>query len=521
MRYLTSRTIAALAAVLTVATACGPPGASSSEPASSETSEVAESSVLGLRFEAAALTFDVPVDLLKAIAYVETRFEPAVGVVEFDGQPAPYGIFALRSPELEHAASLVGLSVDEVRGVDESNILAAAALLDHYAWESGIAQDDRTDVRAWAPALARLGNLDDPAMRDVFVREVFSVLNRGVAVPMTDKTTIVVAKHGGLQTAVENESIARVSRELRSPLAIWRPSPNFNSRGGRSPELVIIHTCEGSYAGCVSWLRNSASGVSAHYVVNESGSEISQLVEESNRAWHVSARYRSSLNEGRLAHLDGISINTLSIGIEHGGRASQSSWPQGQIDSSVALVRDITERNNIPRDRYHIVAHGQLQPENRVDPGPNWPWVSYLAAISGDQSPGTITVDNTTSGRFRASSSWGTSSWASGKVGTNYRYRAPAFTSDSADYRVNIASAGSYEVFARIPGNGYNTRQPYVIHHAGGTTVVHRNISGSGASWVSLGTYGFNAVDDWIVQISCWTTGTGWIIADAIRFERR
>ena len=317
---------------------------------------------------------------VEALAYVETRFEPATGEVEFEGQPAPFGLFALRSPELEQAAALVGLSVDEVRNADDANILAAAALLDRYAWESGIANDDRTNIWAWAPALEMFGNLSDPIMRSVFVREVFALLSRGVAVPLADKTTIVVAKYSGLHTTVESESIARVSSALRSPRAVWRPSPNFNSRGGRNPELVIIHTCEGSYAGCVSWLRNSASGGSAHYVVNESGSEISQLVEESSRAWHVSARYRSNLNGGRLTHLNGISINTLSIGIEHGGRASQSSWPQGQIDSSVALVRDITERNNIPRDRYHIVAHGQLQPENRVDPGPNWPSVSYLAA---------------------------------------------------------------------------------------------------------------------------------------------
>ncbi|MCK6546683.1 amidase, partial [Myxococcota bacterium] len=132
-----------------------------------------------------------------------------------------------------------------------------------------------------------------------------------------------------------------------------------------------------------------------------------------------------------------------------------------------------------------------------------------------------ITVDNTTGGRFRASSNWEVSSWASGRVGANYRFRRPAERSDLAEYKINIPTAGRYEVFARVPGNGYNTNQPYFIHHRGGRTNVHRNISGRGASWVSLGTYTFDARDDWIVQLSCWTNGDGYVIADAIRFERR
>jgi hypothetical protein len=46
-------------------------------------------------------------------------------------------------------------------------------------------------------------------------------------------------------------------------------------------------------------------------------------------------------------------------------------------------------------------------------------------------------------------------------------------------------------------------------------------MSSRGASWVSLGTYSFDAKDDWIVRVSCWTNGDGWIVADAIKLERR
>ena len=55
--------------------------------------------------------------------------------------------------------------------------------------------------------------------------------------------------------------------------------------------------------------------------------------------------------------------------------------PVAQIDASARLVCDVARRWQIPRDRLHIVAHGQLQPYNRTDPGANWPWADYLARI--------------------------------------------------------------------------------------------------------------------------------------------
>ena len=43
---------------------------------------------------------------------------------------------------------------------------------------------------------------------------------------------------------------------------IWRPSPNYNARPAGSlggVQMVIIHTCEGSYTSCWSWLTNTAA----------------------------------------------------------------------------------------------------------------------------------------------------------------------------------------------------------------------------------------------------------------------
>ena len=157
---------------------------------------------------------------------------------------------------------------------------------------------------------------------------------------------------------------------------------------------------------------------------------------------------------------------------------------------------------------------------NALGPAPTLGSISPTGGSTGG-SGDTITVDNATSGRFRASGSWGVSAWASGRIGANYRYRSPAETSDLAQFKVAIPAAGRYEVFTRVPGNGYSTDAPYVIDHANGRSVVHKNIQSSGATWVSLGTYAFNQGDDWVVSMSCWSNGSGYLIADAVRLARR
>ncbi|MFY0583234.1 hypothetical protein ACN28S_61100 [Cystobacter fuscus] len=56
-------------------------------------------------FARAANDFQVPADLLKAIAYAETRFEMISGQQEFEGMPAAHGLMALRGENRRGARS--------------------------------------------------------------------------------------------------------------------------------------------------------------------------------------------------------------------------------------------------------------------------------------------------------------------------------------------------------------------------------------------------------------------------------
>ncbi len=76
-------------------------------------------------------------------------------------------------------------------------------------------------------------------------------------------------------------------KKHRKPAVEWKRSPNFSSRNGMTLKKIIYHyTTSNSVAGVISWLCNPASSVSAHYVIARDGA-ITQLVKDSDRAWHA------------------------------------------------------------------------------------------------------------------------------------------------------------------------------------------------------------------------------------------
>ncbi|MEZ4454438.1 MAG: glycoside hydrolase family 75 protein, partial [Nannocystaceae bacterium] len=308
------------------------------------------------------------------------------------------------------------------------------------------------------------------------------------------------------------------------------------------------------------WLKNSQSGVSAHYVVKEDGGEITQLVYEAKKAWHIAASYKCSLNNNTECGRNGASSNNFTIGIEHAGYANQAAWSSGQINESAKLVCDITKDNGIPRDKYHVVGHGQLQPNNRIDPGPNWPWASYLQKINdycGNPMPepepepmpepepeplpepepepmpepepeppaGEITVDNDNANnnpavaKFEASGNWTVAASTPGYHGTNYAYASTQAVSDAAyfSFYLDAPQTRTIDVWYTA-GTNRSPTAPIVVFDAQGATLgnVKVDMQKNGSQWVEVGTYNFTA--GWNkVALSRWTS-TGYVaVADAVR----
>ncbi len=123
----------------------------------------ARSSPYDAAFAAAAAEFGVPADLLKAIGWVETRWQMVRGQEEFPGRPPAFGVMALRGAALERGAALAGVSSEAVRTDPRANIRAAAALLAAYVGEA------RGD---WAAAAQRYSGIELPEGRAAYTRDV-------------------------------------------------------------------------------------------------------------------------------------------------------------------------------------------------------------------------------------------------------------------------------------------------------------------------------------------------------------
>lgn len=112
---------------------------------------------------------------------------------------------------------------------------------------------------------------------------------------------------------------------------------------------------------------------------------------------------------------------------------------------------------------------------------------------------------------------WGTSTQVPGFYGSAYR-TANTGTGASATFTPNLPTAGSYEVFVRHPADTNRaSNTPVDVVHAGGTATVTVNQRLNYNTWVSLGTYTFNAGTAGNVKIRNDGANRG-VLADAVKW---
>jgi hypothetical protein len=335
-------------------------------------------------FAAAAVEADVPVELLHAIAFVGSRWRQVTATTHgHDGeklQPPAYGIMGLRDDDhfghsLGEAAALIGSQPHELAMDPTRNIRGAAALLSRH----GDGLTGRDPLEKWEPAVAGLSGIPQ---RDVSQIHTYDVLN-AIRLGRVSPDYRVAQRDVDLEAVYGRQRLAELSGPVMGihapdyPPGIWNPAATCNYGVGRSAAIthVAIHITEGSYAGAISWFKNCASQVSAHYVVRSSDGQVTQMVRETDTAWHVASN------------------NTYSIGIEHEGFANNCGYyTQAMYVSSAALVRDIAVGRGIstdgaydgcvggeeiPRDsRWRIKGHTNF-PTTKPCPGGCWDWHAY------------------------------------------------------------------------------------------------------------------------------------------------
>ena len=141
-------------------------------------------------------------------------------------------------------------------------------------------------------------------------------------------------------------------------------SPNNDARDARIDILLMHYTGMQTAEEAIARLTDPKAKVSCHYFVHEDG-RIDQLVREGRRAWHA----------GLSSWKGAVDINARSIGIEvanPGHEYGYRDFPDAQIDALIALSRDIFTRHPIRRER--VLAHSDVAPTRKNDPGEKFPW---------------------------------------------------------------------------------------------------------------------------------------------------
>jgi N-acetylmuramoyl-L-alanine amidase len=167
-----------------------------------------------------------------------------------------------------------------------------------------------------------------------------------------------------------------------------RPSPNFDARPGDVDILILHYTGMRTAKDALDRLCDPAAKVSAHYLIDEAGA-VTRMIAEEKRAWHAgisSWRGRSAINGASIG------IELVNPGHEFGYRA----FPEPQMAALETLARGILGRHPIPAR--HVIAHSDVAPLRKQDPGElfDWPrlaragigfWPDF-AARTGKKFPG-------------------------------------------------------------------------------------------------------------------------------------
>lgn len=377
---------------------------------------------------------NVPKGVLESVSWTASRMEniDETYAPSCIGMPLPYGVMGVFDNGADYfkengklIAQLSNISVAQQKSNVALQIKAYAAAFESlYLQKSNLPVNERIyNVLIELSEIPDSGRINLYA-RDAQVFERMRFLNdeefaqtHGFAKHTSNLEDVFGAENLAVlsaeqinftETGIETEtgviyipSAGNSSKSVGYGPALWRPTPscNYSSRAGTGISAITIHTAQGSYAGTISWAQNCTSNVSYHYVIRSSDGQITQMLEEYKKGWHVG------------------NANPYTIGYEHEGFVSNASWyTNAMYQKSALLTRHITTKGydsgikpvrtfygaatagkNVLGGCVRIKGHQHFPGGTHTDPGINWNWEKYYKLIN---SPATVTTITGTSGTF-------------------------------------------------------------------------------------------------------------------------
>lgn len=483
----------------------------------------------------------LPAGMLESLAYVGSRWEHRIPktTVNHHDMPMSYGLFGLYDDNkaftntLTLVADFAGVSKDEMLSDAKTYVMATAAYLEHQLVQEGL---ENVSLEQAKPVLMHISGLKtgnsienyavnsylydvfqtlekgsddhginiaprDVAWNDVFTAAELSTLRspelvidfENEAITTKGESYIGSADAQRLTQPTEDSPTDAINSTDYSP-ALWQTSPNYSSRNSGISH-VAIHTTQGSYAGAISWLCNTAAGASAHYVIRSSDGQVTQIVRDSKKAWHAK------------------SANPYSIGIEHEGYVSSSSWyTTSMYNSSANLTKHMCSQHSINcsnaysgsahssvtqlSQSYTVKGHQHFPSQSHTDPGIYWNWGSYYTKLNGTSGGGTgggssVMLDNFESGEghFTTYPTYSGSTTGISSSSTADRVSSPRY-------------AGSYSQRLKFVDNS-STSSSWTVRHLSSAGSSSNNVkfsrNGKVGFWVYSGGSGMQAaigIDD-------------------------
>ena len=151
----------------------------------------------------------------------------------------------------------------------------------------------------------------------------------GIDGPKTWKLIWELVKEGGPPELTTNED--------NDYQETYKSTPNQS--GNISPKFIVLHHSSGSHDGTRSWILNSNSKVSYHYLIDGDGNR-TQFVDDNKKAWHC----------GKSSWKGYHSLNSHSIGISFFGNTYTRRPSDIEIDSCAKKCIKLMQKFNLNQD---------------------------------------------------------------------------------------------------------------------------------------------------------------------------